>query len=223
MIVALLIGISFPFIHASAGMSTDTLPPLIRDSVIHVLFDVDDDDQQYRLQLEELREANKADSQVVKGIFKKMKAADSVNLVKVAAIIDKYGWLGPDEIGDQCNTAIFMVIQHADLSTQQRYLPIMRAAALKARIKARHLAMLEDRVNVLTGKKQKYGSQIFWDTWKRVYLLAPLEDPDNVDARRSAVGLPPLKIYLSGYGIIWNPEAYKKRLPQDIEYFKTLK
>lgn len=120
MIVALLIGITFPFLHGSAVMPTDSLPPLIRDSVIHVLFDVDDDDQQYRLQLAALREANKADSQVVKGIYKKMKAADSVNLVKVAAIIDKYGWLGPDEIGDQCNTALFMVIQHADLSTQQR-------------------------------------------------------------------------------------------------------
>jgi hypothetical protein len=223
MIIALLIGISFPFLHASAVMPTDSLPPLIRDSVIHVLFDVDDDDQQYRLELETLRQANKADSQVVKGIFKKMRAADSVNLVKVAAIIDKYGWLGPDEIGDQCNTALFMVIQHAELSTQQRYLPMMRAAELKAKIKARHLAMLEDRVNVFTGKKQIYGSQIFWDTWRSVYLLAPLEDPDNVDARRSAVGLPPLKIYLSGYGILWDLEAYKKRLPQDIENFKTLK
>jgi hypothetical protein len=223
MTIALLIGISFRFLHASALMPTDSLPPSVRDSVIHVLFDVDDDDQQYRLQLAALREENKADSQVVKGIYKKMKAADSVNLVKVAAIIDKYGWLGPDEIGDQCNTALFMVIQHADLSTQQRYLPTMRAAALKARIKARHLAMLEDRVNVFTGKKQIYGSQVFWDTWRSAYLLAPLEDPDNVDARRSAVGLPPLKVYLSGFGIIWDLEAYKKRLPQDIEYFKTPK
>jgi uncharacterized protein DUF6624 len=193
MIAALLIGLSFPFVHASPVMPTDSLPPLIRDSVIHVLFDVDDDDQRYRLQLAALREANKADSQVVKGIFKKMKVADSVNLVKVAAIIDKFGWLGPDEIGDQCNTALFMVIQHADLSTQQRYLPMMRAAGLKAKIKARELAILEDRVNVLTGKKQTFGR------------------------------LPPLKIYLSGYGIIWDPEAYKRRLPQEIECFKTLK
>jgi hypothetical protein len=188
MIKAFFILISFPFVHASYGMPCDSLPPSVRDSVIQVLFIVDDEDQRYRLQFEELKQENKVDSQVAREIVKKEKAADSIDLVKVSAIVEKYGWLGSDDIGDQCNTA-----------------------------------MLEDRVAVLTHKKQVYGSQIFWDTRTNVYLLAPLEDPDHVDERRAGVGLPPMKVYLADRGLIWDVEAYKKHLPQDVEYFKTLK
>jgi hypothetical protein len=223
MIKAFFILISFPFVHASYGMPCDTIPPSVRDSIIQVLFIVDDEDQRYRLRFAELKQENKVDSQVAREIFKKEKAADSIDLVKVSAIVEKYGWLGPDDIGDQCNTAMFMVIQHADLGTQQRYLPMMREAEAKGKLKAHDLAMLEDRVNVFTGKKQVYGSQLYWDTRRNVYLLAPLEDPDHVDERRASVGLPPMKVYLADHGLTWDVEAYKKHLPEDVEYFKALK
>jgi hypothetical protein len=41
----------------------------------------------------------------------------------------------------------------------------------------------------------------------------PLEDPDNVDKRRAAVGLEPLADYVKSWDIEWNVEAYKKQLP----------
>ena len=115
------------FFHSSHGMRCDSLPLSVRDSIVQVLFVVDEADQQYRIAFEKLVH-NKADSLASVEIVKKQKAADSVDLVKVLAIVAKYGWLGVDDIGDQCNTAMFMVIQHADLATQQKYLPMLREA-----------------------------------------------------------------------------------------------
>ena len=54
------------------------------------------------------------------------------------------------------------------------------------------------------------------------YYIFPLEDPDHVDERRAEVGLGSLKEYVSGWGIKWNPEEYKKRLPEYEERTKKL-
>lgn len=39
---------------------------------------------------------------------------DSLNLVRVTAIIDSAGWLGADVIRQKANQALFLVIQHGD-------------------------------------------------------------------------------------------------------------
>jgi len=41
-----------------------------------------------------------------------------------------------------------------------------------------------------------------------------IEDPDNVDIRRAEVGLGTLQEYLSEYGMVWDAEEHKKRLPE---------
>jgi hypothetical protein len=223
MFKTLFILMCIPFAGVAHGVRCDSLPPSVRDSLVQVLFIVDDSDQYYRLQLEELRQEKKRDSLLAKRLMEKQKAADSMDLVKVLAIVAKYGWLGPNDVGDQCNTAMFMVIQHADLATQQKYLPMLREAEVNGKLRARHLALLEDRVAVGSQHKQLYGTQLYWDTRTNIYLLAPLEDPDHVDERRVGVGLRPLKDYLSDLGLTWDVEAYKKRLPADMEFLKFLK
>src|SRR5436190_12861202 len=50
---------------------------------------------------------------------------DSTNLAKVSSIIDKHGWLGKSQIGNRANYTLWLVIQHADLKTQEKYLPLM--------------------------------------------------------------------------------------------------
>jgi hypothetical protein len=53
------------------------------------------------------------------------------------------------------------------------------------------VAMLEDRVRVHSGLPQRYGTQFDWGA-DGVLSPRPIEDPDGVEARRRAVGLPPL-------------------------------
>lgn len=72
----------------------------------------------------------------------------------------------------------------------------MRTAVKEGKTQADWLALLEDRVALGEGKKQLYGSQLFWDKVAKKSYVAPLEDPDNVDSRRKSVGLEPMAEYL---------------------------
>ncbi len=166
--------------------------PTVYDTVALELRVVDYADQRWRLMVEDTSRKYGFNSKPVKLLFKKMAAADSVNLVKVDSLINKYGWLGPDQVGSDGNTTIFAVIQHANLTTQKRYLPLMREAVKEGKAKAKHLALLEDRVALGEGRKQIYGSQLGFPG----YAVLPLENPDSVDIRRASVGLEPLGVYL---------------------------
>ena len=131
----------------------------------------------------------------------------------VQSIIDKYGWLGKDIIGEKGNTTLFLIIQHSDQLIQEKYLPILMDAVKKGNAQVSDLAYLADRVNLGQGKKQIYGTQIGQNGDNETYYVSPLEDPDNVDKRRLEVGLEPLADYVIYWDIIWDIVQYKKELP----------
>lgn len=99
---------------------------------------------------------------------------DSINLIKVIEILDKNGWVGADKVGGQANQTLFLVIQHADLKTQQKYLPMMREAVKMNNASGSALALLEDRVSLREGKRQIYGSQIGTDEETQLHYVLPL-------------------------------------------------
>ena len=171
------------------------------------------EDQKYRQQIDEIEKKYGWESKEMQDHWKIIHEKDSVNLVKVKAILDQYGWLGPDVVGGQGNTTLFLVIQHADKETQINYLPMMREAVKSGKAQGSSLALLEDRVALGLGKKQIYGSQIGRDETTNLYYVSPLEDPDNVDKRRAEVGLGPLADYVSRWNIKWDVEQYKRDLP----------
>jgi hypothetical protein len=175
------------------------------------------DDQTYRKQVVDLAKKSGWESQEVKDLWKIIHVKDSINLVKIKSILDQYGWLGADVIGVQGNSTLFLVIQHADIATQEKYLPMMREAVKNGKAKASELALLEDRVALRQGKKQIYGSQVGRDPDTQLYYVLPLEDPDNVDKRRAEVGLQPLASYLNNWQLKWDVEQYKKDLPAIME------
>jgi hypothetical protein len=172
------------------------------------------EDQKYRQQLQGIEEKYGWESEETIALWKTIREKDSINLIKIRKILDERGWLGADVIGDQGNTTLFLVIQHADLESQEKYLPMMREAVKKGNASAGSLALLEDRVALGNGEKQIYGSQIGHDQGIGEYYVLPLMDPDNVDKRREEVGLGPIQEYISIWGIIWDVEEYKKKLPE---------
>jgi hypothetical protein len=187
------------------------LPAAVYDSLTRKLVFIGDEDQKYRNQIEETASKFGGESKEMKSLFNKMRETDSMNLVAVSAIIDQFGWLGPGTIGDEANKTLFLVIQHADLKEQDKYLPVMRNAVKDGNAKASELALLEDRVALRQGRKQIYGSQISWNMKTNTYYVLNLEDPDNVDKRRAQVGLEPLAAYtMNGFHLSWSPEQYKK-------------
>ena len=175
---------------------------------------IHDEDQVYRKQLDGIREKYGQQSKEMREQWKIINYKDSINLIKVKTILDKYGWLGPDVVGGQGNSTLFLVIQHADLKTQEKYLPMMREAVKNNKAQPSSLALLEDRVLMRNGKKQLYGSQISFNQKTNTYYVAALEDPDNVDKRRANMNLGTLADYVKNWKIIWDVEAYKKLLPE---------
>ena len=169
-------------------------------------------DQKYRLMMDTVIARSGADSEEAKMLWKKMRESDSINVQKVIKILDKYGWVGRDVVGQRGNITLFLVIQHADLATQLKYLPSMRKAVEEGNADPSHLALLEDRVALRQGKKQIYGSQVAMDNRTGKYYVENLDDPKNVDKRRAAVGLPPLGEYLKQWGIEWNAEQYEREM-----------
>ena len=125
---------------------------------------------------------------------------DSCNLVQVEKLIAKYGWLGKGFVGARGNQTIFLVIQHADLSTQEKYLPIMQKSVDEGESSPSDLALLQDRVLMRQGKKQIYGSQVVFNKTGGQEFY-PIEDEKNVNIRRAKVGLQPLEEYAKYFGI----------------------
>jgi hypothetical protein len=171
------------------------------------------EDQDYRLKIDRVEKIYGSHSSKVTLLWKTIQEKDSINLIKVKAILDKYGWLGPDVVGQEGASAIFLVIQHSDKQTQVQYVPMMREAVKNGKASPSSLALLEDRLALRQGKKQIYGSQIGFDPKTDVGYIFPLEDPDNVDKRRKEVGLGLLSDYVKRWNIVWDIEQYKKDLP----------
>jgi hypothetical protein len=165
-------------------------------------------DQKYRLALDTATEEQ------MKAIWDGMRLHDSLNELEVIAILDKYGWPSVESVGEMGAEPIFLVIQHAHLKTQDKYLPVMRDAVKKGNAKAAWMALLEDRVALRHGRMQIYGSQVSGD--EHGGYVAPMIDPDHVDERRASVGLGPLAAYLRYFELTWDVADYKKQLP-DIE------
>lgn len=187
----------------------DLIQPLVE-----ILDSVYLDDQRGRRELNAIAQEHGWDSPEMKEKWKSIHVFDSINLVKVTNILDEYGWLGADKVGGRGNMALFLVIQHAELDVQLKYLPMMREASQAGNLRPGSLALLEDRVALRQGKRQIYGSQIGRDQETNQHYVLPLDDPMNVDARRAAVGLPPLADYVSRWDITWDPETYLKLLPE---------
>lgn len=135
---------------------------------------------------------------------------DKKNLEKANNIIEKYGWLGPQDVGFYGSQALFLVIQHADLATQKKYYPIIKNAEKEGKILSSNVAILEDRIAMREGQKQIYGSQGFKDKVTGTNYIYPIENPDELDKRRKSMGLNPMIEYNKN----WNLEQYKKDLPK---------
>lgn len=83
-------------------------------------------DQQYRLELEPLSERYGWKSVEINNQWDKIRKTDSSNLIIVEKILNEYGWLSAKQIGSNANSSLFLVIQHSDIETQVKYLPMMR-------------------------------------------------------------------------------------------------
>lgn len=190
--------------------------------LIAQLNEIIEKDQKYRIQIDSIQNQFGMNSKEMKAHWELITKTDKENLKIIRKILDKRGWLGADIIGREGNSTLFLVIQHSDLKTQQKYLPMMRDAVQKGNAFGSDLALLEDRVALGLGNPQIYGSQLSQTEDGKMFLEAMI-DPDNVDKRRASVNLGPIAEYISYFGLTWDLEEYKKQLPGYLEKLKRRK
>ncbi len=148
-----------------------------------------------------------------------MEALHRRNAGRLAHLLDVYGWPGRTLAGEDGAEAAWRVVQHAiaEPALQRRCLPLLEAAAAAGEVPALQPAMLADRICYFEGRPQRYGTAVGWDGQGRL-TPGPLETPEQVDARRATLGLPPLAVLLhQGGGEGEAPPADPQRHFADFE------
>lgn len=127
--------------------------------------------------------------------FEDAAAVDRDNTDWLKHLLQTRGWPPLTQIGTQGSQQIWILAQHADADRpfQVWVLELMKAAVARGDARPRHLAYLTDRVLRGQGKPQRYGTQ--FELRDGRMQPAPIEDPEQVDARRQAMGLETLAEY----------------------------
>jgi len=172
------------------------------DSLSKVLEKIYYQDQIPRQQLAPLEKEFGYSSIEVNKQWKVINKTDSVNSIIVSEILDKYGLLGKDKISDTASRTLFLVIQHADIDTELKYIDKLKDAAKTGRAKLSDYALLVDRTNLHLRKFQEFGSQLGTNK-SGVNVFYPIRDEPNVNKRRQNFGLKPLEEYAAFFNVVY--------------------
>jgi hypothetical protein len=122
-------------------------------------------------------------------------AVDCDNTAWLQQQMKEIGWFDIEKYGAAADKDAWLLVQHADRSKPfQRETLAMLESLLADKTDPKNLAYLHDRVAMGEGRPQRYGTQGQCQpdgTWKP----NESEDPAGVDARRKALGLPPIAEY----------------------------
>ena len=113
------------------------------------------------------------------------------NAAELARIVSEHGWPGISKVGVAGCRVAWVIAQHSICTPQLQkgFLQALEKAAKSGDAPMKQLALLTDRIRFHDGMPQIYGTVLDCD--ESGQLNCDLEDPENVDARRSSVGLQP--------------------------------
>lgn len=175
-----------------------------QDMYQHELEKMYETDQGHRSRIDSLRKIHGPDSDEVRKTWDIQREIDEKNIARLEAIIEEIGWPKISDVGKRASTAAFLILQHAELAMQQKYLPLVREAWSVEEVSGQHMALLEDRILMREEKPQIYGTQLVYDENGELKLY-PIADEANVDKRRAEMGMWPLAEYLQLQGIEYKP------------------
>jgi tetratricopeptide (TPR) repeat protein len=116
------------------------------------------------------------------------------NTRRLAGIIEEIGWPADALVGRDGAWAAWAIAQHAaDIQFQRRSLELMAQVLATRGMDPAQYAELHDRIRRNTKLPQTFGMA----TMEREGRLGlyPIHDEHDVDVRRKAIGLPPLRVF----------------------------
>ena len=114
-------------------------------------------------------------------------ALDQQHTTRLKEIVARHGWPGRQLVGKRAAKGAWLLVQHAthDQPFMEQSLALMKAAGND--VSRIDVAYLEDRVRLMKGQKQLYGTQ--FEGMGVTLKAKPIEDAEHVDDRRRAIGL----------------------------------
>jgi hypothetical protein len=149
-----------------------------------------EEDQYFRFRLGNAYKNN--DTMSANKLWKKMRASDSLVLLKLQSVMDKIGWPTRSKVGNRGAGTAFLIIDHSPREVMEKYFPYLEVAAKNGEASLANYATMKDRILVNRGKKQIYGTQKYWDARQAKFIFFEIEDEKNVNKLRKEVGLEPL-------------------------------
>lgn len=176
-------------------------------SVDSMLCAIRDKDQSIRQKIMPMLASGNQDS--IMAVVVQMNMIDKENQTFVFGLLDNQGW--PDGLSDKANSAIFLVIDHAEFAAQEKYYPVVKEKAEQGIIGKEDAATLQDRILMKKGEMQVYGTQttMVVINGENINYLWPVKNPDQLDKLRKEVNLPPIAEYIAvfekqGMKLVWD-------------------
>ena len=128
--------------------------------------------------------------------FKEVGTFDKITTDFLKKVVDMYGVPNIPKFGRDATLYGWLIAQHTqDLDFQKKYLELLKKEDPK-NIFLKHIAYLEDRINMYEKKPQKYGTQLIYDYNQMKFVTYTLLDEENIDKYRKEMGMDTLKNYL---------------------------
>jgi len=124
------------------------------------------------------------------GYHPRMEKLHNANAAALEEIMDEVGYPGLSMVGKAGSNACWLIIQHAigQPAFMKKSLVFLREATSAKESDPNLLAYLSDRIAVLEGRLQKYGTQFDWDEHGEM-SPSPLDNVSLVNLRRQKLGL----------------------------------
>lgn len=132
----------------------------------------------------QLREQLIKEGKLFGGYNPDMEALHNANGSVLQQYISQHGW--PEDEAE--SKAAWLVLVHAISMPELQKSALAMFRSKDTGVPEHMIAMLEDRVLTLSGKKQKWGTQFDWDDANEL-SPQPIEDTEGLDERRRAIGL----------------------------------
>jgi hypothetical protein len=126
------------------------------------------------------------------------KSIDKTNNEGMKEIIKEIGYPTISKVGKEASFNSWLIIQHSpEIDFQIKCLDLMEKESND--INPQNSAYLKDRVLILTGKPQIYGTQLRKNPETGKMELYSVEDLPNLDKRRESIGLGSIESYLKSF------------------------
>ena len=177
------------------------------------LMQMDEYDQAVRAELA-------ADGSLFEGYHPRMAAVHDENAARLRAIIANHGWPTESLVGVDGAKAAHRIAQHSinHPKFMRECRKLLDEASAKGEVPRWQFAYIDDRIRMYEGLPQFYGTQ--WDDGPEGPEPYTIEDPDRVDERRAALGLPTLDELRASAPRewTWDPEAARRLKEKELAW-----